>query len=93
MSEESPLYPLRKKVVPPIPEAYEAIKNLLTKGHIQLLMYPWDKKREMLGLEKIPPVAIKMNEAMNELSTLARIAETHEKIYFDPKRKEFRWRE
>jgi len=85
------VYPLRKKVKKPLPQAFQVVANLLSTGHIQEYVPPWDTRREALGLDKKPPLAYTMEDARLDIEKIAKSLGLDRKLMFDFKTKKFRW--
>ncbi|MGQ9542616.1 MAG: hypothetical protein ACUVTM_00800 [Candidatus Bathyarchaeia archaeon] len=85
MSEdESPLYPLKKKVASPVPPPFQAaITNLINQGHIQSLLDFWIDERASLGLPERPQSAYSSEEAVQQAQGIIKDLEFDKRIKFD----------
>ncbi|MEM2904164.1 MAG: hypothetical protein QW057_10620, partial [Candidatus Bathyarchaeia archaeon] len=80
-SNQPALYPLKKAMRPPIPEAFKGIlSNLVEKACVQELIDYWIEERARIGLPERPPTAQGLPEALEETRKLMENTDLAEKV-------------
>lgn len=86
--EENPRYPLKKKAVSPVPDAFQSsITNLINQGQVQSLLDYWIDERTDLGLSGKPSSAYSSEKAVQDTQDIIKEIGFDSRLKFDWKNK------
>ncbi|MEM2942968.1 MAG: hypothetical protein QXT81_06060 [Candidatus Bathyarchaeia archaeon] len=89
--EESPLHPLRKKSVSPVPIPFQdPVVNLINQAQIQSLLDFWIDERASLGLPEKPVSAYSSKRALQQAQDIVRETSFDRTVRFDWKKRGLR---
>lgn len=78
--EELKLYPWRKIVKTIPPNLKDAVIKLIKMGHVPQLSVSRENTREALGMNRTPPTAYQIKNAVSELQELIKQTDLDEKV-------------